>query len=287
MWMLSAFADEAADDIAGQVKSLTNAKLKYIDPRGLEGHNIAELPLEVAEKAQKQFEAAGIRVMMYGSPIGKIDIADDVQIDLDKLSHLGKLKDIFGAERVRIFSYYNKAGKPYDQWKTDSLDRLKKLRDLAGQLGLRLYHENESDIFGDRLPENQILAEQLRDGEAFNLIFDFDNYRRGGDDVWQNWQTLKDQTDAFHLKDSDENNQHVPIGTGGGQATEILTDAAKRGWQGPLTLEPHLRHSAAVLATVASGQDNVSLKDKSREECFQIAADVAHELIEKCGGKLA
>ena len=123
-------------------------------------------------------------------------------------------------------------------------------------LGLVLYHENERHIFGDRLPGVKVIADELRGGSGdgpFRIIFDFDNFNQTGDDVWRNWLELRDQTDGFHVKDSDPNNQHVPAGRGVGKIREILSDALGRGWQGPLTLEPHLAHSAAVLATGPHG----------------------------------
>ena len=42
-----------------------------------------------------KLDAAGISVCMFGSPIGKIDVTDDLEIDLEKLRHLGKLIPVF------------------------------------------------------------------------------------------------------------------------------------------------------------------------------------------------
>lgn len=283
-WPLSAFADEAGKTCDEQIAALKRDGLTHIDIRAMEGHNISVLPLDVAEAVMVKLQDAGITVNMFGSPLGKIDLADDMSIDLDKLRHMGKLKDIFNCNAVRIFSYYNrKAGVDAAAWQTQSLDRLKQLRDLAGELGMELYHENESDIFGDRLPHNEILRDELRDGKAFKLIFDFDNYRRDGDDVWANWLALADATDAFHLKDSDANDQHVPAGQGGGQIPRILADAAKRGWTGPVILEPHLVHSAAVVATGVSGSANESYKDMPQAEIFHVAAEAGIKAIEDAG----
>ena len=84
-WILSAFADEAGGSTAEQMAACGVGGLVYIDPRNVDGHNISELPLDRAEAVAKQYEAAGVRVNMYGSPIGKLDIADDLQIDLEKV----------------------------------------------------------------------------------------------------------------------------------------------------------------------------------------------------------
>jgi sugar phosphate isomerase/epimerase len=194
---------------------------------------------------------------------------------------MAKLAPVFDCRAVRIFSYFNKSEKSHDEWQSESLRRLGVLREEAKNLGLVLYHENESHIFGENLQNVSAIANELRDGKTFRLIFDFDNYNQGGEDVWQNWQALKNVTDAFHLKDSTKDGQHVPIGQGAGYAREILRDALQNNWSGPLSLEPHLAHSDAVMATGPSGQANQEFKDLSAEECFYIAAQEAKKLLQE------
>ncbi|NBC11489.1 MAG: TIM barrel protein [Planctomycetes bacterium] len=278
-WTLSAFADEAGDSTDEQLQALAEGGLKLIDPRNVDGHNIAGLPLDHAEQVARRYEAAGIRVNMFGSPIGKIDIADDVQTDLDKLEHLGKLKQIFGCDGVRMFSYFNKAGAPRDQWRDQALDNLRRLRDKAGQLGLVLYHENESDIFGDHSDHVLEIAE-LRDGKTFRLIYDFANYIRTGEAGWDTWQKLRDQTDYFHFKDQKKTGEHTPMGEGDTDARRILEDAAKAGWEGGCTLEPHLKFSKAVLATHASGTGSQALADLNEKQLMQVAIERAKAVLD-------
>ena len=282
-WPLSAFADEAGAPVDEQIQALTRAGLSLVDLRSVDEFNITELPLDRAEQIRGRLDAEGIGVAMFGSPIGKLDVSDDFQIDLDRLTHLGRLAPVLGCRDVRLFSYYNKQGLPLQQWQDQSLERLRRLRDLAGDLGLVLYHENERHIFGDRLEQVQVLAETLRDGQRFKLIFDFDNFNQSGDDVWANWEQLRDQTDAFHLKDSDSQNRHVPVGQGAGRVREILADAAARQWQGPASIEPHLKHSAAVMATGPSGQPNQRFAEMSAADCFHAAAVTARQLLDELG----
>ena len=283
-WTLSAFADEAGSGADDQVAALHRAGIKHVDLRKAEGHNVATLPMDLAERVKQKLDAGGITVAMFGSPLGKIDIADDGQSDLDKLDHLGKLADLFGCRDVRMFSYYNKHDAPKAKWQIESFDRMRRLRDHAGKLGLVLYHENEKGIFGDRCPEIELMAAELRDGNTFRLIFDFDNFNQSDDDVWDNWQRLHNVTDAFHLKDSNTDNQHVPVGQGNGQILRILTDAAERGWSGPLSLEPHLKRSQAVLDTNPHGKTHQAFADMSPADTFQTAAEAAIELIGQIKG---
>lgn len=284
-WILSAFADEAGSTTEEQIAALQRAGLKHIDVRGLEGFNVSELPLDVAQVAAQKFADAGITVGMLGSPLGKIDITEEFETDLAKLRHIAKLAPVFGANSVRVFSYFNKSGRSHSEWQAESLRRLGALKDEARNLGLILYHENERHIYGDLCADVLAIARELRDGETFRLILDFDNYNQSGEDVWENWQQLKDVTDAFHLKDSTKENQHVPIGQGAGYAREIFTDALKNGWSGPLALEPHLTHSAAVMATGPSGQANQEFQNMGPADCFHIAAEEAKKLLQEIGAE--
>lgn len=285
-WTISAFADEAGGSTEDQIAALKRAGLKYLDPRSIDGSNIAVIPLDKAQASAKKLAAAGVTVQMYGSPLGKIDVADDLQIDLDKLSHIGKLKDVFGCNKVRIFSYYNKkANLDHKKWQTEALDRLSRLNDLAQKLGLVLYHENETDIFGDRAEDCMVIADKLR-GESFKMIYDFANYIRTKQDGWTTWQICKNATDCFHLKDQKNNGEHVPLG--GGEDTHIeriLRDVKATGWQGPASVEPHLTHSTAVASTGVHGSGDKALKDMPPADTFHIACEAATAMLKKVGIK--
>lgn len=280
-WTLSAFADEAADSAADQIAALKQAKIDHVDLRSVDGINIVELPVDHAKQVKQLLDDAGVRVGMYGSPIGKTDIADDIDIELKRIDHLGKMLDVFDATNVRAFSFYNKDGVPRDEWKAQSFDKLTKLRDRAAELGLVLYHENETEVYGDH-PDQVVELAELRN-DSFKLIYDFANYQRTGAEPWANWLRLKPTTDALHFKDQKSNGDHVPIGKGDTMAQEIMADAVKTGWSGPCTLEPHLFMSDAVLSTNVHGRGDTSLEGKSREELFQIAAQYAQALMSQAG----
>lgn len=280
-WTLSAFADEAAPSGAEQIAALKRANLKRIDIRNIEGHNVAALPLEVASQIKAQLDAAGLSTQMLGSPLGKIDIADPFEPELEKLRHLGELAPVLGCNAVRIFSYFNAHGASHAEWMAKSLSRLERLRDEAQSLGLVLCHENERHIFGDLADDVAQIAALRNDN--FQLIFDFDNYNQSGEDVWATWQKLAAVTDAFHLKDSTADNMHVPAGQGNGQIPRILSDALARGWSGPVAVEPHLSHSGAVAATGPSGAANEAFGAMPATESFHIAVEAAKELLQNVG----
>jgi len=276
-WTLSAFTDEAGTSLDTQIEAARRAELAFLDLRSVDGFSISDLPLERAPEIKKKLDSAGIRIGMLGSPIGKTDIADEFAPELARLRHLGELAPILGCHAVRIFSFYNAHGAAHAEWEAIALDRLRELRDLARALGLKLFHENERHIFGDLTGDVRKIS-PLR-SENFGLIFDFDNFNQSGEDVWTTWETLRDVTDAFHLKDSTPEHQHVPVGEGTGQIERILRDALARGWRGPLTIEPHLSHSGAVAATGPGGFQNETFASMPLPDSFDLAAGAAKELL--------
>lgn len=285
-WIFSAFTDEAGSSCDAQIKACKRGGFTHLDLRSAGGTTITDLPIDAAPQIRSALETAGIKVHMFGSPIGKIDISGDFQTDLDRLNHLGELAKIFDCRQVRMFSYYNRTGWDKARWQQASLDRLKRLRDRAGQLGLVLFHENEAKIFGD-LPEDVAKIAELRDGQTFKLIYDFGNYVTAGVDNWQTWQMFKDKTDVFHLKDRKFSGEHMPMGEGDGDAKRILADAVAGGWEGPCVLEPHLQHSSAVLATGPSGMGNQAFADMPLEESFQVSVEAAQGLLKEVGAAWA
>ncbi len=286
-WVISGFPDEASVDVSRQIALTQEVGFKSLDLRNLEGGNIVDLSVKRAKKIAKEIEAAGLTVNMFGSPIGKIDIAEDFEIDLERLKHLGELANVFKCRNVRVFSYFNKEGADDAKWRRETLRRLGELKRVAIDLGLCLYHENEHGIYGDTTRRNLDIGNELRDGQHFCMIFDFDNYNQIGENVFNSWQHLADLTDAFHMKESDDKCQHVPFGTGATQSLAILKDALSRKWRGSLSLEPHLGRSQAVMATGPSGKANQSLSDMNDEQLFVLGAESAMNVLTEVGAELA
>lgn len=286
---LSAFADEAADSLDDQLTSLRKGGMSWIDLRNVDGVNVSALKLSHARAIRAKLDAAGVRVSMLGSPIGKVSLDEEAKTCVERLQHLAVVSNIVGCNRVRIFSYYNSKKAPLgeSEWRAESLKRLHKLKAEADRLGMVLFMENEPGLFGDTLVRVRSLLAELRDANAsarvFGSIFDLDNFLQAGENVWLAWEALRDQTDAFHLKESKRTEggsfEHVPLGEGDCSARRILADARERGYNGLLSLEPHLSHSPAVLTTGPHGSANRSLKELGPSGTFQVAADAAVALL--------
>ena len=118
----------------------------------------------------------------------------------------------------------------------------------------------------------------------------FGNYVIGKESVWETWLKLRDTTDAFHFKDNQPTptgeGHHVPVGQGLGHIPEIIADAVARNFSGPVTVEPHLQHSAAVLATGPGGVPNQAYSKMSLNDSFQIACKAARDVLKTAGGAI-
>ena len=63
------FADEAASDLAGQIRATKTLGWKNIESRAIDGVNIHDLPEPDFDRAVAQLEDAGIAVNCFGSTI--------------------------------------------------------------------------------------------------------------------------------------------------------------------------------------------------------------------------
>ena len=107
---LCAFADEADAARQGQIKALTENAIPYLEIRGVDGTNIADLSREAALQFKSELDAAGIQVWSIGSPAGKTRIDGDFEKDIATFKHLLDMADIFEAKRIRLFSFYGTSG---------------------------------------------------------------------------------------------------------------------------------------------------------------------------------
>ncbi|MBP5330825.1 MAG: sugar phosphate isomerase/epimerase, partial [Lachnospiraceae bacterium] len=78
-------------------------------------------------------------------------------------------------------------------------------------------------------------------GEHFRAIFDFANFVQVGQDTLEAYELLKDYVVYVHVKDAKSaDGSVVPAGYGDGNVAQILKMMFDNGFNGFLSLEPHL-----------------------------------------------
>ena len=274
MIRLCAFADEASEMLDGQIRALKRNNISLIELRGVNGTNVSGLTEEEAYKYSGELRREGIAVWSIGSPIGKVDISTDFSEYLKDVKHILRLAKIFGAKRVRMFSFYG----AYES-SAEVMRRLRCMVELAKEEGIKLCHENEKKIYGDTAARVLEIKEQLPE---LSLIYDPANFVEVGECADDILDKLHHLADYFHIKDAISHSlEIVPAGYGDGKIKELVARIPK-GEDKVLTLEPHLK-----TFTGFSELDTAALKNKftysDSDEAFDAAVTALKVILAECG----
>jgi len=261
--VISGFSDEISSDFDTQLEVVSNLGMNHISLRGIDGKNIGDFSVdEINETVFPRLQKSGISVSSIGSPIGKVFIDDEDGFEKQKkmLDTLCQISNRLDCKYIRIFSFYIPKGEEVDDYKEEVIIKLKEFAAIAEKFNVILVHENEKDIYGDIGRRcHEILTEV--DSPAFKGIFDFANFVQCGEDTQECYDLLRDEIVYIHIKDAvTTDSQNVVCGTGEGKIPELLKKFIKSGYNGFLTLEPHL-----VLFD--------SLKDLELEDATEVIKD--------------
>lgn len=230
---ISGFSDEIDKNIDIQFAVLNKLGIKYFEPRGIDGKNISLLTLDEAKELKAKMDTAGIKASSIGSPIGKVDISD-ADKDFELFKHIVEIAKILDCKFIRMFSFYNAYGE-----KDAVVSALKRMADYAEKEEVVLLHENEKDIYGDTAERCLGILEAVN-SENFKAVFDPANFVQCGEDTIKAFEMLKKHIAYMHIKDSREDKTIVPAGAGAGNLKYILDSLKNDGYNGFLSLEPHL-----------------------------------------------
>lgn len=256
MVKLSGFGDEIHVSLEKQLAFMDALGIHAIEVRGVDGVNVSALTDEQAHAARATLDRYGFEVSALGSPIGKTDIKDDFSKALDAFKRTVDIAHLLKAPAIRLFSFYVPR-EDSDAWGDESIRRLAAFKEAAKGSGVMLLHENEGGIYGETPDHCLRLAKELCNDD-FALIFDPSNFVQHGWDVMQAWEQLKPYVRYMHIKDSvklpadadpHKDNPHRVAGTGEAHILDILKDLQASGYDGCLSIEPHLTTSTFVSGT--------------------------------------
>ena len=252
--ILSAFADEYADDLKAQCEALNDFGIEYIELRGVNGKNVSVLTEGEVKEAKKILDDFDIKVSSIGSPLGKIDINGDLNGHYETAKRVYETANILGTKKVRVFSFYSKET-PFDKCKSEIYAGLEKFVDLSDDTGLTLCHENEARIYGESPEKCLEIAEYF--GGRIKCVFDMGNFVLDGYEPMSAYKLLFDYIEYFHIKDAFYTGAIVPAGRGEAKIKEILDDYKSNGKNDAfISLEPHLQTFSGLNALVGKSFDN-------------------------------
>ena len=266
--LISGFADEICEDFEEQLKTVAGLGMRYISLRTANRKSIAEYTVEeVRQQLLPKLNQFGVNVSSLGSPIGKVGVDDELGYEkqLQQLNTLCEICKVLDCKYIRVFSCYIPTGKDPDHYRDKVMDRMRGFLQIAKSYGIILIHENEKDIYGDTGMRCKNLMEALSD-PCFLSAFDFANYVQCKEDPVECWDLLKDYVAYIHIKDAVvSNKENVVCGTGEGRIKEILEQAIlKEGYEGFLTLEPHLVVFDALSDLELADAKNIIKENKAK-----------------------
>ena len=278
-FILTGFSDEISPDIQEQFENLQRLGIHHFEIRGVGDKNVAGLTLEEAEEVARLGKSYGITASSVGSPIGKIGIADDFDLHLQKLAHVIQIAKVLGTGFIRVFSFYIPKGEDPAAYREEVIRRMKAMTALAEREGVTLLHENEKGIYGDTAPRCLDILESVA-SPHLRAVFDPANFVECGQVTYPDaFDLLKSYVVYLHIKDCTAGKHIVPAGQGIGQVEQILSQLYQSGYHGFVSLEPHLAQFAGLSAL--QGDTTVVSEGQAGPRTFKIAYDALMEIIER------
>ncbi|MBM4017795.1 MAG: sugar phosphate isomerase/epimerase, partial [Planctomycetes bacterium] len=235
------------------------------------GKNVLDFTADERRRIEQRLGDAGVGVSAIGSPIGKVRIDESWPAHVERFKIALDAAEFFGAPFIRLFSYYPPQGGRIGDHRQEVIRRLNEQVALAQGRNVRLLHENEKDIYGEKTEGCLDIARSV---PGMDLIFDPANFVQAG--VWpaEAWKALKDHVVYFHIKDALlDGGKVVPPGEGDGCIEAVLRDAILvRGYDGFVSLEPHL---------AAAGQ----FSGFSGPDLYTKAAQMLKRMLDRIGAK--
>lgn len=227
---ISAFTDEAADSLAGQIEAMKRNGLSLMELRSIDAKNVSSFTLAQAAEYKKLLDENNMKVWSIASPLGKQKISVNFEKYKETVKHVAELAQVLGTDKIRIFSFF-KAYKKRDK----VMKYLSKMVEIAEQKGVKLYHENEKEIYGDTADRVRDIMNSVK---GLGYIYDPANYIQVGEKACNTLPLLHSSTDYFHIKDViSSTGELVPAGNGDGDIKRLVSMISK---DTVLSVEPHL-----------------------------------------------
>lgn len=252
---LTGFADEASRDIDVQIKATRELGWHNIEARNVGSGNIHDISDEEFDIVCGKLEEAGVQINCFGSAIAnwgkKID--ESFESSLEETRRAIPRMQRLGTKLVRIMSFAVLPGREADdQMEKERFRRLNELVPMFIDAGIVPVHENCMNYGGMGYPFTLKLLENVPD---LKLVFDTGNPVFTDDrskpkphpkqSAWEFYSNVCDHVAYIHIKDGHWNAdkgkcEFTFAGEGDGDVKKIVKHALDRGYDGGISMEPHL-----------------------------------------------
>ncbi len=235
-------ADEAGESLDLQIRAHRELGWSAIEPRNIGRTCITDLSDAEFDSVLEQLDGAGQQVVGFASQIANWarPIDGDFQVDIDELQRAIPRMQRCGAKFIRTMSYPNAKESPLSEkdWGDEVVRRFQQLAAIAADGGVTLVHEN-CHGWGSQGPEKALEFVERVDSPALKLVFDTGNERNR--DTPEYFRAVREHVVHVHIKawkHGQEANCFPDEGNCG--VEEILSDLIADGYDGYLSIEPHM-----------------------------------------------
>lgn len=249
MITLSGICDEAAVDIDGQIQAHKELQWDCLELRLVNGKNIcSELSDQEFDNVVEKVSLSGMTVTAFASAIGNWsrEISDDFEEDLQELKTSVVRMKRFGVKYIRTMSWVQgDASEEY--WHEETIKRYKVLAEIAQAHDICLAHENCTG-WGGQTARHMLRLIEETGSDNVKLLFDIGNTVAYANDPLEFYTAIRDHIAYVHVKDcfkqmKDGKRQYTYPGQGDAMVKEILTDLIASGYNGVISIEPHVANA--------------------------------------------
>jgi len=255
--IVTGISDEAGNAIETQITACKELGWKHLEMRGVQvaGHpkaNFHDIPENAFDSAVAQLDKAGLGVYCVGSTIMNFSkkLDDPFESTLAEVNRTISRMLRVRAKYVRIMSY-----KPRDDEYETPPEVFKRVNEVTQRFldaGITPVHENCMNYGGMSWKHALELLDNVPGlkwvFDTANPVFNFDRSKDKPwprQDPWEFWTHVRDHVAHIHVKDAtwvpakNDADYNWP-GEGQGRVRDILKDAFARGYDGGISIEPHM-----------------------------------------------
>ncbi|MCD6290274.1 MAG: sugar phosphate isomerase/epimerase [Anaerolineae bacterium] len=257
MWKLSIINDELSHDFKTSLDWIQEQGLRWVELRSVNRRNIVDLSDDEMQAVKKELDGRGIKTICIASPYLKCSLyahppaergdtffsqAYDYEGHRQVLRRAIAAAHIFGTNLVRVFSFWKEPEQTPEMWDL-IVERLQESALIAAEEGITLALETEHAV-------NAATGKQVRElvdrvgSSALRSLWDPGNVVWAGEDAIADYPNLRGTIIHVHLKDAiltpEGQTKAAILGEGKVGYPKPLELLKADGWEGGLSLEPHM-----------------------------------------------
>ncbi|MBQ7256317.1 MAG: sugar phosphate isomerase/epimerase [Abditibacteriota bacterium] len=300
---LTGFADEASQEIEKQITVTKALGWENIESRNIKGTNIHNISDEEFDYVFGKLQDSGVKINCFGSAIANWShsIKEPFDITLEEIKRAIPRMKKLGTKLIRIMSYailYDAPATKEGQMFDERVKRVKEIIKIFEDEGITPVHENCMNYGGLGWKYTLDLIEAIPNlklvFDTGNPVFSHDFSKASKADLekpieevknkppmqnaWEFYIKVKPYIKYIHIKDGyfdfDNKTQIFTYpNIGKGYIKEILTDLIKGGYDGGISIEPHV-------ATVYHDNGDEKVKEELKYNAYFHYGIIINQLID-------